>query len=92
MKTSLPYGFRPEDIQDEHDHFVVEGDQCFSKKDFWENYGMTLDNEFMVDPSHEAGAAADRKHYRYTYLVTKTQTIKIRIITGVPQNWQNAIL
>jgi len=86
------YGFKPEDIQDEHDHFVVEGDQCFAKENFWENFGMSLDNEFMVDPAHEEGAAADRKHYRYTYLVTKTKSIKIRILPGVPQNWQNAII
>lgn len=86
------YGFKPEDIAEEHDHFVVEGDQCFAKENFWENYGMSLENEFMVEPSLEAGAASDRKHYRYTYLVTKTKTIKIRILTGVPANWQSAIL
>lgn len=86
------YGFKPEDIREEHDHFVVEGDQCFSMNDFWTNYGMSAENEFMVDPAHEADEAADRKHYRYTYLVTKTKTIKIRILTGVPQNWQNAII
>ncbi len=86
------YGFLPESIVEDGDHFVVEGDQCFSMKDFWANYGMSSENEFMVDPSHEEGAASDRKHYRYTYLVTKTKTIKIRILTGVPTNWQNAIL
>ncbi|MBC7775070.1 MAG: hypothetical protein H7246_06485 [Phycisphaerae bacterium] len=86
------YGFKPESIVEEQDHFVVEGDQCFSIKDFWESYGMTVENEFMVDAAHEAGAANDRKHYRYTYLVTKTKTIKIRILTGVPQAWQNAII
>jgi hypothetical protein len=86
------YGFLPESIVEEDDHFVVEGDQCFSMKDFWENYGMSSETEFMVDPAHEANEAADRKHYRYTYLVTKTKTIKIRILTGVPTAWQNAIL
>lgn len=86
------YGFKPEDIVDEHDHFVVEGDQCFTKENFWENYGMTTENEFGVEAAHEDGTAAERKHYRYTYLVTKTKTIKIRILTGVPTNWQNAII
>jgi hypothetical protein len=85
------YGFEPHSIVDDHDHFVVEGDQCFSKENFWENYGLSGQNEFFVDAAHAYGAAADRKHYRWSYLVTKTKTIKIRILPGVPTSWQNAI-
>lgn len=89
------YGFKPEDIAEEAEHFVVEGDQLFDKENFWENYGMSSENEYFVEAAHEEGIASDRKHYRWSYLVTKTKTIKIRIIVGgtnaVPTVWQTAI-
>jgi hypothetical protein len=86
------YGFAPESIVEEDDLLVVEGDQLFDLKNFWEDYGLSTTCEHHADGAHEEGMAGDRKHYRYNYLVTTTKTIKIRILPGVPTAWQNAIL
>lgn len=86
------YGFAPESIEEEHDHFVVEGDQLFAIDNFWENYGLSSASEYHTDAVHQDGVAGERKHYRYTYLVTTAKTIKVRILPGVPAVWQNAIL
>ncbi|MBL7809718.1 MAG: hypothetical protein JNN28_17995 [Saprospiraceae bacterium] len=85
------YGFLPESIV-EHDHcFVAEGDQCFHKEDFWNHYSSGADGEFSVPEAGSDELAADRKHYRWSYLVTKTKNVTIRILPGVPTVWKNAI-
>ena len=52
------YGFRPEDIVETEDAFVVEGDQAFAKADFWENYAIASPNELLVDGASAAAAAS----------------------------------
>jgi predicted Zn-dependent protease with MMP-like domain len=86
------YGFLPENIEETADKFVVEGDQAFPKANFWDDYGTSTFNEFMVAAAYEAGVANDRKHYRSTYLVTSTpKVIKLNVHSSVPTSWRWAI-
>ncbi len=86
------YGFLPENIKETADAFIVEGDQVFPKANFWDDYGTSTFNEFMVDAAYEAGVANDRKHYRSTYLVTSTpKIIKLNVHSSVPMSWRWAI-
>lgn len=97
MKEHLcnTYGFRPESVTETPTDFIVEGDQMFSKQNFWEDYGSSTQNEYTTGAMPDsAGAATDRKHYRYTYLVNSYTwpVVHINIDYSVPQSWRNAII
>ncbi len=89
------YGFAPESIEETPTDFIVEGDQIFSKANYWEDHGTCTDYEHKVGaPPAADGSASDRKHYRTTYLIDKYQwpTIKVNISEpGIPQAWRDAI-
>lgn len=85
------YGFAPESIEEEHDHFVVEGDQRFDMCHFWENFAYATDNEFMVDAAQQNEVATDRRHYRWSYLVTNSNNVLVTVLPNVPQVWRTAI-
>lgn len=89
------YGFSPESIEETATDFIAEGDQMFSKASYWEDHGKSSDHEYSIGAAPSAdGAANDRKHYRYTYLVDKYAwpTIKINVDNTVPESWKSAIV
>lgn len=77
----MGYGFSESNILETADAFIVEGDVCFSKENFWENYLQKTDSVEHL-----------KKHYRNSNLVTKITTIEVSVYPEVPSAWNKAFV